>query len=75
MGIINVTPDSFSDGGLYATTEAAIAHGLKLVEEGADILDIGGESTRPRCGLRARRGGAEARHSGHRRSCARGRAP
>jgi dihydropteroate synthase len=48
MGIINVTPDSFSDGGRYATTAAAIAHGLKLVEEGADILDIGGESTRPR---------------------------
>ncbi len=47
MGIINVTPDSFSDGGLYADTQAAIAHGLKLVEEGADILDIGGESTRP----------------------------
>ena len=47
MGIVNVTPDSFSDGGEHATTEAAIAHGLKLVEEGADVLDIGGESTRP----------------------------
>jgi len=47
MGIVNVTPDSFSDGGDYATVEAAISHGLKLVEEGADILDIGGESTRP----------------------------
>ena len=47
MGIINVTPDSFSDGGEHATAEAAIAHGLKLVEEGADILDVGGESTRP----------------------------
>lgn len=47
MGIVNVTPDSFSDGGLHATVEAAIAHGLKLAEEGADILDIGGESTRP----------------------------
>ncbi len=47
MGIVNVTPDSFSDGGLYATTEAAVAHGLRLIEEGADILDIGGESTRP----------------------------
>src|SRR5688572_18570793 len=46
MGIVNVTPDSFSDGGEHATTEAAIAHGLKLVEEGADVLDIGGESTR-----------------------------
>ena len=47
MGIVNVTPDSFSDGGQFATTEAAIAQGLRLVEEGADILDIGGESTRP----------------------------
>ena len=47
MGIVNVTPDSFSDGGEHATTEAAIAHGLRLAEEGADVLDIGGESTRP----------------------------
>ncbi len=47
MGILNVTPDSFSDGGRYAATESAITHGLRLVEEGADILDIGGESTRP----------------------------
>jgi len=47
MGIVNVTPDSFSDGGRLASVEAAIAHGLRLVEEGADILDIGGESTRP----------------------------
>lgn len=47
MGIVNVTPDSFSDGGAHDTTEAAVAHGLKLVEEGADLLDIGGESTRP----------------------------
>jgi len=47
MGIVNVTPDSFSDGGLYAETEAAIAHGRKLIVEGADIVDIGGESTRP----------------------------
>src|SRR5665647_502742 len=47
MGIVNVTPDSFSDGGLHASTQAAIAHGLMLAEEGADILDIGGESTRP----------------------------
>ena len=47
MGILNVTPDSFSDGGQHATTEAAVAHGLRLVEEGADMLDIGGESTRP----------------------------
>ena len=47
MGVINVTPDSFSDGGLLADTEAAIAHGLALAEAGADILDVGGESTRP----------------------------
>ena len=48
MGIVNVTPDSFSDGGRWAGPEAAIAHGIKLIEQGADILDIGGESTRPR---------------------------
>jgi dihydropteroate synthase len=48
MGIINVTPDSFSDGGEHASAASAIAHGLALVEEGADILDIGGESTRPK---------------------------
>ncbi len=47
MGIVNVTPDSFSDGGRLATVEVAIAHGLRLVEQGADILDVGGESTRP----------------------------
>ncbi len=47
MGVVNVTPDSFSDGGLFASTEAAIAQGRRLAEEGADILDIGGESTRP----------------------------
>jgi dihydropteroate synthase len=47
MGIVNVTPDSFSDGGRFLKPETAIAHGLKLVREGADIVDIGGESTRP----------------------------
>jgi dihydropteroate synthase len=47
MGIVNVTPDSFSDGGAHATTDAAVAHGLRLAEEGADLLDVGGESTRP----------------------------
>jgi dihydropteroate synthase len=47
MGVLNVTPDSFSDGGRYLDPEAATAHGLRLVEEGAEILDIGGESTRP----------------------------
>jgi dihydropteroate synthase len=46
-GIINVTPDSFSDGGQHLATVAAIAHGLRLAEEGADLLDVGGESTRP----------------------------
>lgn len=47
MAIVNVTPDSFSDGGEHETTEAAIAHGLRMAEQGADILDVGGESTRP----------------------------
>ncbi len=47
MGIVNVTPDSFSDGGRFADAEAAVAHGLALVREGADLLDVGGESTRP----------------------------
>jgi dihydropteroate synthase len=47
MGIVNVTPDSFSDGGRFLDTDAAIAHGLELVRQGADLLDIGGESTRP----------------------------
>src|SRR3546814_17456269 len=55
MGIVNVTPASFSDGGEHARTDAAVAHGLKLAGEGADILDIGGASTRP---------GAEAVDSG-----------
>ncbi|WP_332638725.1 dihydropteroate synthase [Brevundimonas sp.] len=47
MGIVNVTPDSFSDGGRLADVEAAVAYGLTLTEQGADILDVGGESTRP----------------------------
>lgn len=47
MGIVNVTPDSFSDGGLHVQRDAALAHAHKLIAEGADILDIGGESTRP----------------------------
>jgi dihydropteroate synthase len=47
MGVVNVTPDSFSDGGQFATTDAAIAQARRLVDEGADILDFGGESTRP----------------------------
>jgi dihydropteroate synthase len=47
MGVVNVTPDSFSDGGRFLDAEAAVAHGRRLAGEGADILDIGGESTRP----------------------------
>jgi dihydropteroate synthase len=47
MGVLNVTPDSFSDGGLFFDKDKAISHGLRMVEEGADIIDIGGESTKP----------------------------
>ncbi|HEY0341464.1 MAG TPA: dihydropteroate synthase [Steroidobacteraceae bacterium] len=51
MGVLNVTPDSFSDGGRFLPVEAAVEHGLRLVEEGAAIIDIGGESTRPGAAL------------------------
>lgn len=47
MGVVNVTPDSFSDGGAFLAAERAVAHGLRLAEDGADIVDVGGESTRP----------------------------
>ena len=47
MGVLNVTPDSFSDGGCFADTESAVAHGLELAAAGADLVDVGGESTRP----------------------------
>ena len=47
MGILNVTPDSFSDGGLHADTGGAVEAALRMVEEGADVIDVGGESTRP----------------------------
>ncbi len=47
MGVINVTPDSFSDGGLFHSFDGAVAHGLKMARQGADIIDVGGESTRP----------------------------
>jgi len=47
MGIVNVTPDSFSDGGAFLDTSSAVEHGVRLAEEGADVLDVGGESTRP----------------------------
>ena len=60
MGVVNVTPDSFSDGGLFLDADAAVEHGLRLVGEGADILDVGGESTRrvPSRSARRRSGGA-----------------
>ena len=47
MGVVNVTPDSFSDGGQFLDADRTVAHGLELVEQGAEILDVGGESTRP----------------------------
>ena len=47
MGVLNVTPDSFSDGGEFFATEAAVKHGIAMAEGGADIIDVGGESTRP----------------------------
>ena len=47
MGILNVTPDSFSDAGLFNNVETAVAHAIQMVTEGADVIDIGGESTRP----------------------------
>ena len=47
MGVVNVTPDSFSDGGTWFAPDAALAHGLALLAEGADVVDVGGESTRP----------------------------
>lgn len=52
MGVVNVTPDSFSDGGLYLDRERAVEHGLRLLDEGADIIDVGGESTRPGAAVR-----------------------
>ena len=47
VGILNLTPDSFSDGGSHDSVDAAVAHALRMVEEGADMIDVGGESTRP----------------------------
>ena len=58
MGIVNVTPDSFSDGGKFLDRDQAIEHAERLLEEGADILDIGGESTRP--GARVDAGASQA---------------
>jgi dihydropteroate synthase len=71
MGVLNVTPDSFSDGGAFYDADAAIAHGLALVAEGADIVDVGGESTRP--GATPIDADEELRRSG--RSCGRSRRP
>ena len=47
MGVLNVTPDSFSDGGLYDTFDRAVARGIAMADEGADVIDVGGESSRP----------------------------
>ena len=47
MGILNLTPDSFSDGGLYSETQTALAHAREMIEQGAHMVDVGGESTRP----------------------------
>ncbi|MGH3748619.1 MAG: dihydropteroate synthase, partial [Micromonosporaceae bacterium] len=47
IGVLNVTPDSFSDGGRYADLKAAVAHGVQMRQDGADLIDVGGESTRP----------------------------
>lgn len=58
MGVVNITPDSFSDGGLFVEPEAAIAHGLRLLDEGADLLDLGAESTRPNSRVSSRAGDA-----------------
>ena len=60
MGVLNVTPDSFSDGGEFFTTEKAVEHGVRMAAEGAQIIDVGGESTRPgaEAGLGGRRTGA-----------------
>ena len=52
MGVLNVTPDSFSDGGNFLDSDRAIEHGLELVAAGADVVDVGGESDPPRCGPR-----------------------
>ena len=70
MGVLNVTPDSFSDGGRFVDPRDAIAHGRRLVEEGAALVDVGGESTRPGAAPVSGRGRARARRAGARRSSA-----
>jgi len=68
MGVVNVTPDSFSDGGLYYDRDRAVEHALRLLEEGADIIDIGGESTRPGAQVAADASGGEDPSAAHTRS-------
>jgi dihydropteroate synthase len=64
MGVLNITPDSFSDGGKYFDRKRAIEHGLRLLDEGADILDIGGESTRPGAHVQSQESGARGQDRG-----------
>jgi dihydropteroate synthase len=66
MGIVNVTPDSFSDGGLHLAPDAAVAHALKLLDDGADIIDVGGESTRPGARVSAENPAVSAQEELHR---------
>ncbi len=68
MGVVNVTPDSFSDGGKFLSADAAVAHALELVAQGADIVDIGGESTRPGAAPVNWGRGIAARGAGHRKA-------
>jgi dihydropteroate synthase len=63
MGVVNITPDSFSDGGSFLIPEAAVAHAVKLIDEGADLLDLGAESTRPGARLGSRAGGSAGSES------------
>ena len=68
MGVVNVTPDSFSDGGRFADPSAAVAHGLELAAAGAALLDVGGESTRPGAEPGRRRRGAPPHAAGRARA-------
>jgi len=61
MGVVNVTPDSFSDGGLYFDADKAVEHALHLLDDGADLIDVGGESTRP--GAEVKPGSSDIRSS------------
>ena len=63
MGILNVTPDSFSDGGRFLDSRQAVEHGLRMARDGADIIDIGGESSRPGAEPGPARGGVKTGHS------------